>query len=146
MNDPAVLRAATAALGDDPMARHLQSEAAEIAAETDAADPIAALRLLKKQAGEALSTEVALARTIARTMAIAIQRITLWGVLAILCAFVGLLALAVGLTIALAVYTGPLVAALVVSGILIGTGVFAALRARRAMRSLMRAADLAAVP
>ena len=149
MSEPTIVAAGAvgsvslSSMGDLATDAEPPTDATLIAAQTDAATPIDALRLLKAQAQAALAAELDLLRTIAQTMAVAAQRVTLWGVTAILFAFVGLLALAVGLTIALASYTGPLIAALVIGGALMGFGLFAGLRARRALGLLTRAAESA---
>lgn len=92
---------------------------------------ITAVRLLIDEAKASLSTELVLAKTIGRVASESIQRMAIWGTVAVLFAFVGLLALAVGLMIALATVIGPLGAALVVGGLLLAIGLFAAFRARR---------------
>lgn len=92
---------------------------------------IAAVRMLVDEAKASLSAELVLAKTIGRVASESIQRMAIWGTIAVLFAFVGLLALAVGLMIALATVIGPLGAALVVGGLLLAIGLFAGFRARR---------------
>lgn len=92
---------------------------------------IAAVRMLVDEAKASLSAELVLAKTIGRVTSESIQRMAIWGTIAVLFAFVGLLALAVGLMIALATVIGPLGAALVVGGLLLAIGLFAGFRARR---------------
>lgn len=113
-----------------------------ISAETNDASPLAAVFALRDELRATVSSELTLARTVAKTIVTATQRITLWGMVALLFAFVGLLALAVGLVIALAQYTGALAAALIVAGVWMGIGGFAAWRAFRAAKALKRATDL----
>lgn len=91
---------------------------------------IAAVRMLVDEAKASLSAELVLAKTIGRVASESIQRMAIWGTIAVLFAFVGLLALAVGLMIALATVIGPLGAALVVGGLLLAIGLFAGFRAR----------------
>lgn len=117
-------------------------DGASIAADTDAASPLAAVFALRDELRATVSSEITLARTVAKTIVTATQRITLWGMIALLFAFVGLLALAVGLVIALAQYTGALAAALLVAGMWMAIGAFAAWRAFRAAKALKRATDL----
>ncbi len=106
------------------------------------ASPMAALRLLIDEAKATLASEVVLAKTIGTIAGVSLQRIALWGTIAVLFAFVGLLALAVGMVIALAVVTGPLAAALIVGGLLFAIGLFAALRARGYAITLRNAARM----
>ena len=108
----------------------------------DSASPIAAVRALIDEAKVSLDTEIALAKTIGRIAGQSLQRMAIWGTVALLFAFVGLLALAVGLTIALAEVTGPTVAALVVGGVLIGLGGWAGWRARANLLLLQKAAEM----
>lgn len=97
----------------------------------DNGSAIAAVRMLIDEAKASLSAEVALAKTIGNVASQSLQRMALWGTIALLFAFVGLLALSIGLMIALAAVVGPLAAALIVGGLLIAVGLFAGLRARR---------------
>lgn len=108
----------------------------------DRASPIAAVRSLIDEAKLSLDTEIALAKTIGRVAGQSLQRMAIWGTVALLFAFVGLLALAVGLTIALADIIGPTAAALVVGGVLIGLGLWAGWRARANLLLLQKAAEL----
>ena len=108
----------------------------------DRASPIAAVRALIDEAKVSLDTEIALAKTIGRVAGQSLQRMALWGTIALLFAFVGLLALAVGLTIALADVIGPTAAALVVGGGLISIGLFGGWRARTNLILLQKAAEL----
>lgn len=103
---------------------------------------IAAVRALVDEAKTSLSTELVLAKTIGRVASESIQRMAIWGTIAVLFAFVGLLALAVGLMIALATVIGPLGAALVVGGLLLAIGLFAGFRARRNALILQEATRL----
>lgn len=111
-------------------------------AEIDSASPIAAVRALIDEAKVSLDTEIALAKTIGRVAGQSLQRMAIWGMAALLFAFVGLLALAVGLTIALADVIGPTAAALVVGGGLIGLGGWAGWRARANLLLLQKAAEM----
>jgi hypothetical protein len=113
-----------------------------ITSETDEASPLAAIFALRDELRATVNSEITLARTVAKTIVTATQRITMWGMIALLFAFVGLLALAVGLVIALAEYTGALAAALLVAGLWMAIGGFAAWRAFRAAKALKRATDL----
>lgn len=117
-------------------------DVAAIAADTDAASPLAAVFALRDELRATVSSEIALARTVASTIVTATQRITMWGMIALLFAFVGLLALAVGLVLALAEHTGALAAALLVAGMWMAIGSFAGWRAFRAAKALKRATDL----
>lgn len=108
----------------------------------DAASPIAAVRALIDEAKVSLDTEIALAKTIGRVAGQSLQRMAIWGTVALLFAFVGLLALAVGLTIALADVIDPTAAALVVGGVLIGLGGWAGWRARANLLLLQKAAEM----
>lgn len=97
----------------------------------DNGSAIAAVRMLIDEVKASLSAEVALAKTIGNVATQSLQRMALWGTIALLFAFVGLLALSIGLMIALAAVVGPLAAALIVGGLLLAVGLFAGLRARR---------------
>ena len=108
----------------------------------DSASPIAAVRALIDEAKVSLDTEIALAKTIGRVAGQSLQRMAIWGTVALLFAFVGLLALAVGLTIALAEVIGATAAALVVGGVLIGLGGWAGWRARANLLLLQKAAEM----
>ena len=67
------------------------------------ADRPRSLRALFDEAKATLDSEVALAKTIGTIAGVSLQRMALWGTIALLFAFVGLLTLAVGMVIALAV-------------------------------------------
>lgn len=108
----------------------------------DSTSPIAAVRALIDEAKVSLDTEIALAKTIGRVAGQSLQRMAIWGTIALLFAFVGLLALAVGLTIALAEVIGATAAALVVGGVLIGLGAWAGWRARANLLLLQKAAEM----
>ncbi len=108
----------------------------------DRASPVAAFRLLIDEAKATLDSEVALAKTIGTVAGVSLQRMAMWGTVALLFAFVGLLALSVGMVIALAVLTGPLAAALIVGGLLFAIGLFAGLRARSYALTLRNAARM----
>ena len=103
---------------------------------------VGAVRALFDEAKATLDSEVALAKTIGTIAGVSLQRMALWGTIALLFAFVGLLTLAVGMVIALAVVTGPLAAALIVGGLLFAIGLFAALRARGYAITLRNAARM----
>lgn len=111
-------------------------------AATDSASPLDAVRLLIDEAKASVDAELTLAKTIGRVAGQSLQRMAVWGTIALLFAFVGLLAFAVGVTIALAQIIGPLGAAFVVGGLLLGTGIFAGLRARANLLTLQKAAKL----
>lgn len=117
-------------------------ECAAISDETQEGSPLAALFALRDELRATVNSEITLARTVGKTIVTATQRITIWGMVALLFAFVGLLALAVGLVIALAQHTGALAAALIVGGAWIAIGGFAGWRALRAAKALKRATDL----
>lgn len=108
----------------------------------DNGSAIAAVQMLIDEAKASLSAEVALAKTIGNVAAQSLQRMALWGTIALLFAFVGLLALSIGLMIALAAVVGPLAAALIVGGLLLAVGLFAGLRARRNALILREATKL----
>jgi hypothetical protein len=108
----------------------------------DNGSAIAAVRMLIDEAKASLSAEVALAKTIGNVASQSLQRMALWGTIALLFAFVGLLALSIGLMIALAAVVGPLAAALIVGGLLLAVGLFAGLRARRNALILREATKL----
>lgn len=108
----------------------------------DSGSAIAAVRMLIEEAKASLSAEVALAKTIGNVASQSLQRMALWGTIALLFAFVGLLALSIGLMIALAGVVGPLAAALIVGGLLFAVGLFAGLRARRNALILREATKL----
>lgn len=112
------------------------------AAAIDNGPAIAAVRSLVDEAKASLSAELQLAKTIGRVATQSIQRMAIWGSIALLFAFVGLLALSIGLMIALGAVIGPLGAALVVGGMLLAIGLFAGLRARRNALTLREATRL----
>lgn len=124
----------------EPAAR-LDDPVIDIAA-IDNGSAIAAVRMLIDEAKASLSAEVALAKTIGNVATQSLQRMALWGTIALLFAFVGLLALSIGLMIALAAVVGPLAAALIVGGLLLAVGLFAGLRARRNALILREATKL----
>lgn len=111
-------------------------------AAVDNGSAIAAVRMLIDEVKASLSAEVALAKTIGNVATQSLQRMALWGTIALLFAFVGLLALSIGLMIALAAVVGPLAAALIVGGLLLAVGLFAGLRARRNALILREATKL----
>jgi Putative Actinobacterial Holin-X, holin superfamily III len=108
----------------------------------DSGSAMSAVRALIDEASATLASEMALAKTVGTIAGVSLQRMAMWGIMALLFAFVGLLALSVGLVIALAGITGPLVAALIVGGGLMGIGLVAGLMARGYAQTLRNAARL----
>ncbi|MEQ1688670.1 MAG: hypothetical protein ABL874_08860 [Sphingopyxis sp.] len=98
--------------------------------------PIDAIRALIAEAQAAAASETALLQACGVIVAASLKAMSLWGIVALFCAFVGLLALAVGAVIALAQWTGAVGAMLIVPGALFGVAAFGAWRVRSHLRNL----------
>jgi anti-sigma-K factor RskA len=119
----------------------VEPDTSDVLASTDAASPVAAVRLLIEERTSA-NQELALARTAFGIVGSEVRDISMWGSIALACAGVALLALAIGLMIALATVTGEWAAALIVPGILLLVALFAALRVRSGTRRVKAAMDM----
>lgn len=117
------------------------SDPVDVTASTDAASPIGALRLLIDEARASAQQEMALARTAFGIVGSELRDISMWWSIALTCAGIALLSLAIGLMIALATVTGEWAAALIVPGALLFVAVVAALRARSGTRRVKAAMD-----
>lgn len=109
-------------------------------ADIDANGPIAAVDRLLEQARAAAGVEVELAKAYAAAAVELGKRVSIWGMLTVLLAFVALLCLGVGLLIGLATVIGPWLATFAVVGSLLGATAATALRARHHVR-LFKAAS-----
>jgi Putative Actinobacterial Holin-X, holin superfamily III len=117
------------------------SDPADVATATDAASPIGALRLLIDDARASATQEMALARTAFGIVGSELRDISLWAGIALACALVALLTLAIGLMIALASITGEWAAALIVPGALLLVTLVGGLRARAGTRRVKAAME-----
>lgn len=116
-------------------------ETVDVIGSTDTASPIGALRLLIDEARASATQEMALARTAFGIVGSELRDISMWWSIALTCAGIALLSLAIGLMIALATVTGEWAAALIVPGTLMLVAIFAALRARSGTRRVKAAMD-----
>jgi hypothetical protein len=120
----------------------VEPDTSDVLASTDAASPVAAVRLLIEEVRTSANQELALARTAFGIVGSEVRDISMWGSIALACSGVALLALAIGLMIALATVTGEWAAALIVPGILLLVALFAALRVRSGTRRVKAAMDM----
>ena len=109
---------------------------ASVADESTAAD---AVRQLIADAQAAAASETALVRLCAALALQAVRSMSLWAMAALLFAFTGMLALAVGGVVMLVPLVGPWLAILMVPGGLLLMALLSALRVRGQMRALQRA-------
>ncbi len=116
-------------------------ETVDVIGSTDEASPMGAIRLLIDEARATANKELALARTAMGVVGSEIRDISMWWTIALSCAVVALLSLAIGLMIALATVTGEWAAALIVPGALLLVALFGALRARSGTRRVKSALD-----
>lgn len=98
-----------------------------------------AVRRLIADAQAAAASETALVRLCAALTLQAVKAMSIWGAVAIMFAFVGLLALAIGATVLLAQSLGPWWAIGIVPGSLLLIALLSALRVRARLRGLQRA-------
>lgn len=103
-----------------------------VAAETEAGGPVDAVKAAVADIREAAAREIALVRAVGDILGAESKRASLWGGVALVFAIVGLLTLAVALTLMLATVTGWIVASLIVPAILLGIAVIGAWKARGA--------------
>lgn len=101
--------------------------------------PVDAIRQLIADAQAAAASETALIRLSGQVALSAIKAMSAWGIVALLCGFVGLLSLAVAAVIALAQTVGPWWAMLIVPGLLFAVTAFAILRVRARSRDMKSA-------
>lgn len=113
-----------------------RADRARMAEEIDQSPPSDVLRLLLEEAQVTLRDEIALAGATAQLAYLSVKRMSLFGVIALLFAFVGLLAFVIGLMIAIALVTGHAWLALLVPGSALLVALVAALIARSAGRTL----------
>ncbi|MEQ1725913.1 MAG: phage holin family protein [Sphingopyxis sp.] len=100
------------------------------------AGPIDAIKALIAEAQAAAASETALLQACGVIVAASLKAMSLWGIVALFCAFVGLLAFAIGAVIALAQWTGAVTAMLIVPGALFLVAALGAWRARSHLRTL----------
>lgn len=98
--------------------------------------PIDAIKALIAEAQAAAASETALLQACGVIVAASLKAMSLWGIVALFCAFVGLLAFAIGAVIALAQWTGAVTAMLIVPGALLLAAALGAWRARSHLRTL----------
>lgn len=98
-----------------------------------------AIKALIEEAQIAAASETALLRACGVIVTASLKGMALWGVVALLCAFVALLAFALGAVIALAPWTGAVAAMLIVPAILLGVAGLGAWRARANLGSMREA-------
>lgn len=119
------------------MARQASAEA--VIAETGAAGPVDAVKATVADIREAAAREIALIRAVTEVVGAETKRASLWGGVALVFAIVGLLTLAVALTLMLAAVTGWLAAAFIVPAVLLGIAALAGWKARSAALRLSAA-------
>ena len=107
-----------------------------MARQIDDAAPSDVLRLLLEEAQVTLRDELTLAAATAQLTLASVKRMSLFGIIALLFAFVGLLAFVIGLMIAIAMVTGHAWLALLVPGSALFVALVAALIARSTGRKL----------
>lgn len=110
-----------------------------VIAETDAGGPVDAVKATIADVREAASREIALFRAVGQVVGAETKRASLWGGIALVFAIVGLLTLAVALTLMLAAVTGWLPAAFIVPAILLAIAAVGGWKARGAALRLSQA-------
>ena len=110
--------------------------ASTMAEEIDALPPSDVLRLLLEEAQDTLKGELTLAGAAAQLALYSVKRMSMFGLIALLFAFVGLLAFVIGLMIAIALATGHIWLALLVPGSALLVALVAALIARSTAKQL----------
>lgn len=123
----------------------MTEEAAPAASGDGAGTPelsaVETVRALLADAKDAAASEAALLKAGGTLAARALRQFSIWATAALLAAFVGLIALSVGLIMALATVVGPLYATLIVAGLMLLFAAISALRARAATQRIARAID-----
>lgn len=110
-----------------------------VASETDAGGPVDAVKATVADIREAAAREIALARAVGAVIGAEAKRASLWGGIALVFAIVGLLTLAVSLTLMLAHITGWVIAALIVPAVLLLIAAIGGWKARGAAMRLSSA-------
>lgn len=110
-----------------------------IVAETEASGPVDAVKSTVADIREAAAREIALIRAVAEVVSAETKRASMWGGLALVFAIVGLLTLAVALTLMLAAVTGWLAAAFIVPAALLAIAALGGWKARGAAMRLSAA-------
>lgn len=111
------------------------------AGDTDAPDtgPVDAIKQLIADAQAAAESESALLRLCGQIALGAAKGMSLWSLVALACALIGLLALAIGAVILIGQYVSPWLAIATVPGLLFAAAAVAACRVRTHARALQRA-------
>jgi|CXWL01.1.fsa_nt_gi hypothetical protein len=104
--------------------------------------PVDAIKALIAEAQAAAASESALLRACGVIVATSLKSMSIWGIAALFCAFVGLLAFAIGALIAVAGWTGPVLAMLIVPGALFLIAAIGVLRVRGQLRVMRDAVDV----
>lgn len=110
-----------------------------VVAETEAGGPVDALKATVADLREAAAREIALIRAVADVVGAETKRASMWGGIALVFAIVGLLTLAVALTLMLAAVTGWLAAAFIVPAALLAVAAWGGWKARNAAMRLSAA-------
>lgn len=116
-----------------------QASAEAVIAETEAGGPVDAVKSTVADIREAAAREIALIRAVADVVGAETKRASLWGGMALVFAIVGLLTLAVALTLMLAAVTGWIAAAFIVPALLLAIAMIGGLKARGAATRLSAA-------
>jgi uncharacterized membrane protein YqjE len=125
---------------DHPLPDEARDASADaVIAETDAGGPVDAVKATIADVREAASREIALFRAVGQVVGAETKRASLWGGIALVFAIVGLLTLAVALTLMLAAVTGWLAAAFIVPAILLAIAAVGGWKARGAALRLSQA-------
>lgn len=103
--------------------------------------PVDAIRQLIADAQAAAASETALIKLSGQFALRAIKAMSIWGIIAVMCGFVGLLSLAIGALLALAQTIGVWLAMLIVPGVLFAVAALAAVRVRARSRDMRTALD-----
>ncbi|MEQ1510519.1 MAG: phage holin family protein [Sphingopyxis sp.] len=98
--------------------------------------PLDAIKALIAEAQAAAASETALLQACGVIVAASLKAMSLWAIIALFCAFVGLLAFAIGAVIALAQWTGAVAAMLIVPAALFFVAAIGAWRARSHLRMM----------
>lgn len=122
-----------------------EQAAGDIAPPAEAGSPVDAIRQLISDAQAAAASETALIRLSGQIAMAAIKAMSVWGIVALLTGFVGLLTLAIAAVMALAQTVGPWLAMLIVPAVLFTVALFAGWRVRARSRD-MRSALSALLP
>lgn len=119
-----------------------EPDAGGFEANIDDLAPVDAIKALIAEAQAAAASESALLRACGVIVVASLKSMSIWGIAALFCGFVGLLAFAIGALIAVAAWTGPVPAMLLVPGILFLIAAIGIMRARSQLRIMRDAVDV----